>query len=453
VNTLDLALKKVKLRKVSSTKGGEWQGPCPGCGEGTNRFHVWPYQHDGKGSYWCRVCEKAGDNIQFLIDFDGLTFKEACASLNITLPDRSGYRGASASHKEKPDFSPSQHIPPADLWQEKAQKFIAWARGNLTKNTEVLSWLDRRGISAETAADYYLGWNPGEDGNDIYRNRGSWGLPEFKKDDGKIKALWIPRGLVIPNVIDGVVYRIRIRRPEGEPRYYVIPGSSMSTMILERTRRAFVVVESELDAIAVVANNLTAGAVGLGSSHAKPDAEAYEVLKEALQILISLDYDDAGRKALAWWKAQFDRCDRWPVPQGKDPGEAYGMGIDLDQWIQTGLPPVLTMETIKPKGETIPQKAEAFLEKLKTKGLRDETIPTKPVPPLVLELRDLLLKNPGVKIINTKDRFTALRHGKYVGGRIGDLIFRSPEVMDYIMNHPSEEIDGQNIMCWEKAKE
>ena len=66
MNVLDLAQKHVQLKKVATTKGGEWQGPCPGCG-GSDRFHVWPEKNEGEGSYWCRQCEKSGDGIQFLL--------------------------------------------------------------------------------------------------------------------------------------------------------------------------------------------------------------------------------------------------------------------------------------------------------------------------------------------------------------------------------------------------
>ena len=61
MNILDLygASGAGELRKASTTKGGEWHGPCPGCG-GDDRFHVWPEQKDG-GTYWCRGCNKAGD--------------------------------------------------------------------------------------------------------------------------------------------------------------------------------------------------------------------------------------------------------------------------------------------------------------------------------------------------------------------------------------------------------
>jgi DNA primase len=439
VNTLDLALKKVKLRKVSGTHGGEWQGPCPGCG-GTDRFHVWPEQQEGKGSYWCRSCEKSGDNIQFLIDFEDLTFKEACAQLNVTLPDRPApYRVPPPLPQTKPEFTPTTHAAPIDLWQERAEKFIAWAESHLPRNPEIIAWLAARGISAETASAYRLGWNPGENDKDIYRARTVWGLPEIRKEDGKLKALWIPRGLVIPWITDGVIHRIRIRRPDGEPRYYVIPGSTMSTMILEQTRRAFVIVESELDAIAISANTRTAGTVALGSVSAKPDAAAHGILKNAIQILNALDYDAAGAKAMEWWKEQFNRCDRWPVPKGKDPGEAFQMGIDLDQWIKVGLPPALTIETKPTSGET-----KARIQEPKRRN--PEPVEGLSFPPAIQELLKLLLNNPGVKIINTRDRFTVLRNGKYVGGRIAELVFQTQTVTDYLMNHSAEEIDGGNLI-------
>lgn len=430
-NVLDMAGSRVQLRKAAGTHGGEWQGPCPGCG-GKDRFHVWPNQREG-GSYWCRGCDKAGDNIQFLIDFEGMTFRQACDELRIDIPERaSGWRPDTP--RTKPAFSPEASAAPGDLWQERAGKFISWARGNLEKNAEALAWLAARGIGAAAAADYSLGWNPGENGKDIYRARSAWGLNPEYREDGKPKALWIPMGLVIPYIRDGVVHRIRIRRQEADRRYVVLPGSSKAVMLLGRERRAFVVVESELDAIAVMANNALAGAVGLGSVSAKPDAEACEVLRGALQILVSIDYDEPGAKATAWWKDTFSRCDRWPVPQGKDPGEAFAMGTDLERWIRAGLPPALTI------GEPEAGRAPAPAPKAEEELLRSET----PAP--LLELRELLRKNPGVRIINTPERFTVLRDGKYVGGRINRLVFHEPLVRDYLLAHPAGEIGWENLI-------
>jgi len=441
MNVLDLASKKVNLRKVSGTNGGEWQGPCPGCG-GTDRFHVWPNQNDGKGAYWCRGCEKSGDNIQFLRDFEGMGYRQACEYLGEKAHDTADTHGMTAQKRaEKPAFQPENHAAPADLWQEKAEKFLAWSQQCLEKNADVLSWLAARGISGETAINYRLGWNQGEKGKDLYRPRRAWGLPEELKDNGKPKMLWIPIGLVIPYIIDGFIQRIRIRRPEGEPRYYVLPGSSMSTMILGRERRAFVVVESELDAVAVVASCPLAGSAAMGSVSAKPDAETYAVLQGSLQILNALDYDTAGAKAMAWWNEQFDQCDRWPVPQGKDPGDAIKMGIDLNSWIKAGLPPALTLEDggvgKKVMGKTnspaLPDPAPA-----------DDI--SSDLPAAVLELRQLLRINPKVKIINSAERYTVLREGKFVGGRISELVFRVPESRAYLLKHPAEEIDGTNLI-------
>jgi hypothetical protein len=444
MNTLDLAMKNVALKKASGTAGGEWQGPCPACG-GTDRFHVWPEQNEGKGAYWCRGCGKWGDNIQYLRDFRGMSFRDACVELRIDLPDHHDRPGAPPPQKTKPAFSPVSHASPADLWQEKAEKLLAWSQAGLAGNADALAWLSVRGISRDTAINYRLGWNAGENGKDIYRARKGWGLPEQIKDDGRPKALWIPRGLVIPYIEGGVILRIRIRRPEGEPRYYVLPGSAMSTMLLGRDRRAFVVVESELDAIAVAAGNNLAGAVALGSVSAKPDAETFAVLKGALQILNALDYDAAGAKAYDWWAEQFARCSRWPVPQGKDPGEAVRLGVDLEQWIKAGLPPALTVVspvTVRRSLETTTkEQAAAPAEKMLD---FDRDAPTIPVE--IRELYALLKNNPGVRIINTSSRYTVLRNGKYVGGRINELVFQHPVSRDYLMNHPAEEIHAGNLV-------
>ena len=450
MNVLDLSTKRVILKKASSTHGGEYQGPCPACG-GTDRFHVWPEQNEGRGAYWCRGCEKGGDNIQFLRDFEGMTFQDACAYLNISIPERPSSRRPDQP-AARPAFEPERRIPPADLWQEKAGKLITWGEENLAKNEEALNWLASRGISAESSRRYRLGWNPGENGRDLYRARKAWGLPEILRDDQRPKALCIPRGLVIPHIVDGVIYRIRIRRPKADRTqqwptpYHVLPGSSMAVMVLSRERRAFVIIEAELDAIAVVESQRTAGAVALGSVSAKPDADAFPILSGALQILNALDYDAAGAKAMSWWADHFDRCDRWPVPQGKDPGDAFRMGTDLGRWIKAGLPPALTMDdwqkTNVPGGMT--RGVSPIAKAAKTVPVIEESV-LKGFPAAVVELYGLLRKNPGVKIMNG-EHFTVLRDGKWQGGRISDLVFRVVESRDYLMNHPAEEIDAANLI-------
>ena len=492
MNTLDLAMKNVVLKKASGTNGGEWQGPCPACG-GDDRFHVWPEQNEGKGAYWCRGCGKTGDNIQYLRDFCGLSFRDACAELRIDLPAGRNDFKTPPPQRTKPVFAPVSHASPADLWQEHAGKLVAWAQGCIENNQEILVWLAARGINHDAVVSSCLGWNPGETGKDLYRPRKSWGLPEILKADGRPKALCIPRGLVIPYISGGIIQRIRIRRPEHHRTeqwpapYYVLPGSAMPTMLLGRERRAFVVVESELDAIACCSGNSLAGAVALGSVSAKPDAETFAVLQGALQILNALDFDAAGKQAMAWWAEHFPRCKRWPAPKGKDPGDAVRLGIDLEGWIKGGLPPALTIcapktgengktgrPTAASKGSERPTAASKTSDHVAGVGqvidvaeaapafpVRSEPIERAPAagqpitnppgddgplsPPL-RELYLLLRNNPTVRIINTATRYTVLRNGRYVGGRINELVFRDQECMKYLANHPAEEIHAGNYV-------
>lgn len=439
MNTLDLAREKVSLKKAASTHGGEWHGPCPACG-GNDRFHVWPLQNEGRGGYWCRGCGKTGDNIQYLIDFEGLDFKTACERLNISRFDKIK-RDFPQNTENK--FTPAEHQSPAALWQEKAGKFLAWAQNELDNNEKTLAWLSARGIGAKATRMAGLGWNPGEKGNDLYRNRRAWGLPEEIKANGKPRMLWLPRGLVIPLMAGSQIQRLRIRRPEGEPRYYVVPGSAMGTMIVGAERRAFVLVESELDAIACAASQELAGSVALGTLEGKPNKAAFDILKQSLAILNALDFGDtgggktAGIRARKWWEENFPQCERWPVPRGKDPGEAFSSGIDLGLWIKEGLPPVMKM------GEGLKVGSEDPRAQGETRG--NFPPPPESAPELLIELWNLLKNNPSVRIINEPDRFTVLKGDKFVGGRINYLVFREKQITDYLLDHPDAEITAGNL--------
>jgi len=77
---LELAQKHVKLKRVASTGGGEWAGPCPKCG-GTDRLRVW----DKKNQFWCRQCGAKGDSIEFLKWTKGLSYADACRELNVPM--------------------------------------------------------------------------------------------------------------------------------------------------------------------------------------------------------------------------------------------------------------------------------------------------------------------------------------------------------------------------------
>lgn len=344
--------KGFSLKKVSSTKGGEYAGPCPNCG-GFDRFRCWPEGRGGSGSYWCRQCGKWGDNVQFLVDFCGYNYREAFKAVGREVPDT--FTTGQWIPDTKPTlkaFEPKSHEQPGEIWQEKATRFVNHSHECLLKSDNALSFLDNRGLDIFAVRTYKLGYFPGENkDNCMFRPRSSWGLPQIKKANGKDKMLWLPRGIVIPCFMDGNIYRIRIRRPKadlqkkGASKYYIVPGSGMEAMSFKLDHQALVIVESELDAMMISrqAGNLC-GVVALGSASSKPGAYVYPYLKKALRILVALDFDDAGLKACSWWRQHFRSARQWPVPVNKDPGEAYEHGLNIKEWIKAGLPPVLTLE-------------------------------------------------------------------------------------------------------------
>jgi DNA primase len=331
MNLLDLVQMNVKLKRVAQTNGGEYAGPCPFCG-GRDRFRVWPNQDGGR--YWCRGCRKHGDAIQWLRDMRGQSFKEACLELGIDPARRQ------EDHLSKPvreqRFHPREITPPPEVWQRKARAFIEIAKENLQKNPVALASLWGRGLKDDTIKRAELGWNP----SGVYERREEWGLEALPDEQGRAKRLWLPTGLVIPLIQNNTVIRLRIRRPDGESsRYVVVAGSGMRPLILSPNRDAFVVVESELDAFLIDQEvGHLAGVIAMGSAQTRPDQGVDRILKQCRAILISLDADQAGTKS-AWqfWLSSYPNANRWPVPIGKDPSEAFQQGLSIRAWVQAGL--------------------------------------------------------------------------------------------------------------------
>lgn len=341
------ALSAAEIKKKASKNGGEWCGPCPACG-GNDRFLLWPERVDGP-VYWCRGCGKSGDAIQFRRDFLGEDFKTAAAACGKEIS--SAPRGPRMAPPKRAraaagDFVPAAHPMPGAAWVEKATALVAWAHEKLIgpDGVEKREWLAARGIGAGAVALYRLGWLP----EDMWRPRKSWGLAEEKKD-GRDKKLWLPAGIVIPLVIDGACWRIRVRRFAGDgPKYYMLPGSSNRQLVTAGDPRAAVVVESELDALTLAAQiDGAAMAVALGSAAIKPDLPAHKALSACIRILVALDYDDAGAKAWPWWE-RYGTARRWPVAVEKDPGDAFAAGVDLKARVWGGLPPAMSIGTVGP---------------------------------------------------------------------------------------------------------
>lgn len=349
-------------------KGPEWAGPCPVCGGGekrdSDRFHIWPEQ--GTGTFWCRRCDKGGDLVEFYRWAEGLSYRDACAKAGVE-PNRVDQHGPPAVPRARRPaaFEPRPSVLPVTAWADHAAKFADWCHLQLLNNAEQLAWLAARGIDAGSIARYCLGWNP----TDAWRQREAWALATERKADGKPKKLWLPKGLVIPQLIDGRVARLRIRRPEGEPKYYVVPGSGREPFV-SRHALAYVLVEAELDAICLdAAAGDLAGAIAMGNDSAKPTERLWALLEGALHVSVSLDSDtprlngrtgrmeSPGADSSRWWTANLPLAERVPMIGGKDPGDAYKAGIDLRAWVLAGLPPRFQLRARKAQAESVAPQA------------------------------------------------------------------------------------------------
>lgn len=452
-NILELLEKRgIFAKRVSSHKGSEYHSPCPVCG-GDDRFHVWPEQNDGSGSFWCRQCGIGGDNIQFIIETEGLSFKEASEKVGrkisqqpYSMPQTTRRKKTASNARSTTDDEKVSNLNSADLWQQKAAKFLTWAQQHLLADKKQMAYLKGRGINEKSVIKYGLGYNPGNNGKDLFRPRETWGLATERKPNGQKKRLWIPSGIVIPLIINNQILRLRIRRPQGEPRYLVIPGSAMSCMISQLSARCYVVLEAELDHILVdqAAGDVT-GVVALGNSSRKPDPKTHKALTAAGRILVALDFDGAGKKAGLWWDQNFKNSRRWPVPVGGDPGEAFEQGVNIRNWVIAGFPKAWQ----NGHSPLVDERGGG------AKKAKQQTVPTeqviKEVPEDVKRLAELMQGQPvSIHVTETRTTFRysqnwASKHWER-SQKMSKLIYFNEKVFAYLERHPKEIITAENIL-------
>ncbi len=368
-----------KIKRVSGRQGGEYHSPCPLCG-GTDRFTVFPAQAGGElcqkhgidGTWACpRGCGRGGDVISWFMEVEGLSFAEACAELKIPLEGREqqrrSYRPLRAPRQERAEaFAPASYAPPMEQWRIQATKLATEAHARLLETPAMLHYLAARALPEAAVRAYRLGYieAEGKQTDCIFRARAAFGLPEKKSAQGKaVRAFRIPRGITIPVWNDeGECLRIRIRRRDADrdrsnpkdPKYLLVPQPDqpysaplmLSPVNVPPELATWVVVEAELDAMAIHhACGGTVGALSILTVRVKPDQKAHAALSRAARILVALDVDEdkkdgsnPGADAWPWWKRTYPQARLWPVPEGKDPGEAFARGVDLAAWVFAGTP-------------------------------------------------------------------------------------------------------------------
>lgn len=136
-------------RTVKITRAGrEWKACCPFHNEKTPSFYI----NDDKGFYHCFGCSAHGDAIRWLTDQQGLPFmdavKELAAAAGMDVPQ------ADPRAAEKAEKAKGLHEAMAD-----AARFYADQLHGIA-GAEARAVLERRGINADTARAFGLGFAP-----------------------------------------------------------------------------------------------------------------------------------------------------------------------------------------------------------------------------------------------------------------------------------------------------
>jgi DNA primase len=325
-------------KRKAACHGGEYCSPCPFCKDGDDRFLTWPERTNKNGEYQggrfsCRICGKYGDAINFLRQLYGMSYRDACAHLRIEPKQRSG----AAPLQQEPKLRIVEDPPP--LWKDKAKAFINWAHTQLMNNKDGLALLLARGFTDESINRFGLGYNP----RTFFRGRPDWGLPDEIKEDGKLRKLWLPAGLVIPTFSAEGIVKIKIRRSEWKegdklPKYAEVSGSKQSHSVYGDTSLPGLILESELDALLIQqeAGDLVFS-VALGGSTKPLDAYTDQLIRKTAIVLFLPDFDKAGAVAWVKWKKKFQGIHRILTPLEKSAGDAFLAGINLREWISDSL--------------------------------------------------------------------------------------------------------------------
>jgi ribosomal protein L37AE/L43A len=309
-------------------------GPCPFCG-GEDRFTV---KRTDAGDVW--ICRKCGDGkyhdaVAFLMRAEGKSFQEVTSDERRA---RSSERSHATSSASKLVTRNSELItPPDEEWQIQRlvdQKRLAdhlWAAPDEMTRLVFHYLRAVRGLWPDTIRRYMLGYNP----------QGTL------RADGRA----LPPGIHIPCMVGGQLWYVKARLPKQALREAAAHGARLPKYLMQngsRTAlfnadallgaRVAVVVEGEFDAM-LLGQFLPAGwaAVTMGGAATLPGATFLPYFGGLERVLLRLDADAAGQRALAAWQSLLAWAEiAPPLPGGaKDITDFWNLKGDINEWISS----------------------------------------------------------------------------------------------------------------------
>lgn len=310
---------------VRSSRASLWKCPFHGERKGFSLV-VWPdgYRCFGK-------CQMSGDVFDWLQRYRNLSFGEAVAALQ-----HAPFQPlVNPLHRPTPPVAP----PPAD-WQESAWQVVEQAEETLwsSQGEQALTYLlEERGLETRTIRNARLGYIPGD-----YR------------DWRTIAGLKVPCGITIPWITDEILWAVKVRRANDEPKYTQIADGSSGGLYngdVLAGARAVLFTEGEFDALlAHQEGDGLVSAVTLGSAASTlNDRWALDLLPVPL-ILVAYDADGAGTKGAAKLRMLSNRVHTIEVPEGKDITDYHKRGGEVFTWLSQELRRVRLNALVELKG-------------------------------------------------------------------------------------------------------
>ncbi len=311
-----------------------------GQGKKSGRYHLYscPYHIDktpslavtpDDGRYYCFSCGETGDVIDWLKKYRKLSYQ---AISNLAGSDDL----APTASKTRLVAPPAMATPPGHEWQESARKLIDQAEATLwgPAGRNIVKYLRGRGLQDHTIKRFRLGYQP----EDQRIPAGDWGNPLSDS------PLYIPKGIMIPCIVGGVVWYIKVRRG-GQPKYLNIRGSKPALFGADHLRGAELVIltEGELDAILTFQElGDVCGVATFGSAAKRPDLYTWgNHLITAALILAAYDLDEAGKNGLEMLSGQIGTVRPVSIPRlnpgDKDITDYYLAGGNLWEWLKYNL--------------------------------------------------------------------------------------------------------------------
>lgn len=277
--------------------------------------------------YHCFGCRVGGDAIAWLMNYEKLSFLDACKALSPGLEkfrqshDLNLTGGNTAKKKERPDDL-------QDAWCEIIDVCQSQLWSDVGKGAR--EYLHGRGLTDKTLQSpyYRVGFSIGQ----------------------KIADIWVDRGIVLPcfvssddGDIDFIDY-IKIRRgkswvyrPQDKAKYRKLYGGQDGLYGANWVLGADLVfiVEGELDSILLdqEAGDLVGVCTLGGASDAFDWSRWGKYLSFARWLLVAYDHDQAGDAGAEKWQALSGRVRRVYVPTGKDITDAWQSGVNLSDWV------------------------------------------------------------------------------------------------------------------------